>query len=45
MRRVLMGVLAIVVSLAALAAQEKEYKPTCNMCPGTTFRTPRSRLT
>jgi len=35
MRRVLMGVLAIVVSLAALAAQEKEYKPTCNMCPGT----------
>jgi mannose-6-phosphate isomerase-like protein (cupin superfamily) len=35
MRRVLMGVAAIVVTLAALAAQEKEYRPTCNLCPGT----------
>jgi mannose-6-phosphate isomerase-like protein (cupin superfamily) len=30
-----MGVAAIVVTLAALAAQEKEYRPTCNLCPGT----------
>src|SRR6202051_4617476 len=34
-RKVLMGVVAIGVTLAALAAQEKEYRPTCNMCPGT----------
>ena len=35
MRRVLMGVAAIVVTLAALSAQEKDYQPTCKMCPGT----------
>jgi mannose-6-phosphate isomerase-like protein (cupin superfamily) len=35
MRRVLIGVAAIVVTLAALSAQEKDYRPTCNMCPGT----------
>ena len=35
MRRVLMGVAAVIVTLAALSAQEKEYRPTCNMCPGT----------
>src|SRR5438034_3492803 len=35
MRRVLMGVAAIIVTLATLSAQEKEYRPTCNMCPGT----------
>ena len=35
MQRVLMGVVAIIVTLAALSAQEKEYRPTCNMCPGT----------
>jgi mannose-6-phosphate isomerase-like protein (cupin superfamily) len=34
-RTVLMGVVAIGVTLAALSAQEKEYRPTCNMCPGT----------
>jgi mannose-6-phosphate isomerase-like protein (cupin superfamily) len=34
-RKVLMGVVAIGVTLAALSAQEKEYRPTCNMCPGT----------
>jgi len=30
-----MGVAAVIVTLAALSAQEKEYRPTCNMCPGT----------
>ena len=35
MRRVLIGVAAIVITLAALSAQEKDYRPTCNMCPGT----------
>ena len=35
MRRVLIGVAAIVVTLAALSAQEKDYQPTCKMCPGT----------
>src|ERR1700737_3111121 len=35
MRRVLMGVAAMIVTLGALSAQEKEYRPTCNMCPGT----------
>src|ERR1700674_768572 len=34
MRRVLMSVAAIIVTLGALSAQEKEYRPTCNMCPG-----------
>src|SRR4029077_5702333 len=34
-RKVLMGVVAIGVTLAALSAQEKDYRPTCNMCPGT----------
>jgi mannose-6-phosphate isomerase-like protein (cupin superfamily) len=35
MRRLLIGVAAIVVTLAALSAQEKDYQPTCKMCPGT----------
>jgi mannose-6-phosphate isomerase-like protein (cupin superfamily) len=35
MRKVLMGAVAIFLTLAALYAQEKEYRPTCNMCPGT----------
>jgi mannose-6-phosphate isomerase-like protein (cupin superfamily) len=35
MRRVLIGVAAIVVTLATLYAQEKDYQPTCKMCPGT----------
>ncbi len=35
MRIVLMGVVTIVLTLAALSAQEKEYQPTCTMCPGT----------
>ena len=26
---------AIIVTLGPLSAQEKEYRPTCNMCPGT----------
>ena len=37
MRKVLMGAVAIVftLTLVVLFAQEKEYQPTCNMCPGT----------
>jgi mannose-6-phosphate isomerase-like protein (cupin superfamily) len=35
MRKVLMGVAAMILTLGALSAQEKEYRPTCNMCPGT----------
>jgi mannose-6-phosphate isomerase-like protein (cupin superfamily) len=35
MRKVLIGTAAIVVALAGLSAQEREYQPTCNMCPGT----------
>ena len=35
MRTTLIGAAAIAVSLAALSAQEREYQPTCNMCPGT----------
>ena len=32
---ILIGAAAIVFTIAALSAQEKEYRPTCNMCPGT----------
>ena len=35
MRTTLIGAAAIAVSLAALSAQEREYQPTCNLCPGT----------
>ena len=35
MRKLLMGAAAIVFTLAVVSAQEKEYRPTCNMCPGT----------
>ena len=35
MRKVLTGAGAIVFTLVALAAQEKDYAPTCKMCPGT----------
>ncbi len=35
MRQILIGTAAIVVTLAGLSAQEREYQPTCNMCPGT----------
>src|ERR1700688_2941439 len=35
MRKVLMRVAAIIVTLGAVSAQEQEYRPTCNMCPGT----------
>ena len=38
MRKVLMGAVTIilaVVVLVALSAQEKDYPPTCKMCPGT----------
>lgn len=34
MRKVLIGAGAIVFTLAVLSAQEKEYAPTCTMCPG-----------
>lgn len=35
MKKVLMGAGTIIVTLVALSAQEKEYQPTCKMCPGT----------
>jgi mannose-6-phosphate isomerase-like protein (cupin superfamily) len=35
MRTIVIGVAAIVVTLAGVSAQEREYQPTCNMCPGT----------
>ena len=35
MKKILIGAAAIVVTLAGLSAQEREYQPTCNMCPGT----------
>ena len=35
MRKVLIGVAATMFALGALSAQEKEYAPTCTMCPGT----------
>jgi mannose-6-phosphate isomerase-like protein (cupin superfamily) len=35
MRTILIGVAAIVVMYPGLSAQEREYQPTCNMCPGT----------
>jgi mannose-6-phosphate isomerase-like protein (cupin superfamily) len=35
MTRVLVGAAAIIVSLAALSAQDRDYQPTCRMCPGT----------
>jgi mannose-6-phosphate isomerase-like protein (cupin superfamily) len=35
MRTILIGTAAIVVALVGLAGQEREYQPTCNMCPGT----------
>ena len=35
MRKVLMCAVAVGVAIAGLYAQEKEYAPSCNMCPGT----------
>ena len=35
MKKILIGAAAIVVTLVGLSAQEREYQPTCNMCPGT----------
>ena len=35
MKKVLMGAGAIIVTLVVLSAQEKEYAPSCKMCPGT----------
>jgi mannose-6-phosphate isomerase-like protein (cupin superfamily) len=35
MKKVLMAAGAIVFMLAVLSAQEREYSPTCRMCPGT----------
>ena len=32
---ILIGAAAIAVTLAALSAQEREYEPTCKLCPGT----------
>ena len=34
MRKVLIGSAAIVFTFIVLSAQEREYRPTCNMCPG-----------
>jgi len=35
MRKVLMGAGALIFTLVVLGAQEKDYQPTCKMCPGT----------
>jgi mannose-6-phosphate isomerase-like protein (cupin superfamily) len=35
MRNVLTSVVAIIVLFVVVSAQEKEYQPSCNMCPGT----------
>ena len=35
MPNVLMGVVTLTFAVVVLSAQEKEYRPTCNMCPGT----------
>ena len=35
MRKVLIGTGAMVFALVVLSAQEKEYAPSCKMCPGT----------
>jgi mannose-6-phosphate isomerase-like protein (cupin superfamily) len=35
MKKVLMAAGAIVFTLAVISAQEREYSPTCAMCPGT----------
>jgi len=35
MRKVLMGAGALIFTLVVVAAQEKDYQPTCKMCPGT----------
>ena len=35
MRKILMIAAPIVFAVAVLSAQEKDYQPTCGMCPGT----------
>ena len=35
MQKVLIGAGAIIFTLVVISAQEKEYSPTCKMCPGT----------
>jgi mannose-6-phosphate isomerase-like protein (cupin superfamily) len=35
MLRIIAGVVGVLCAVAALAAQEREYQPTCAMCPGT----------
>ena len=35
MRKVLMSTGAVLFALVVLSAQEKDYQPTCKMCPGT----------
>ena len=35
MRNATVGAVVLFVTLVVLSAQERDYKPTCNMCPGT----------
>jgi mannose-6-phosphate isomerase-like protein (cupin superfamily) len=35
MFKVIAGAVGVILALASVAAQEREYQPTCNMCPGT----------
>jgi mannose-6-phosphate isomerase-like protein (cupin superfamily) len=35
LQALLLGTAGVVLSVVLLAAQEREYSPTCNMCPGT----------
>ncbi|HET9361127.1 MAG TPA: hypothetical protein VFO58_15360 [Vicinamibacterales bacterium] len=35
MFKVIAGAVGVILALASVAAQEREYQPTCKMCPGT----------
>lgn len=35
MFKVIAGALGVILALASVAAQERDYQPTCTMCPGT----------
>jgi mannose-6-phosphate isomerase-like protein (cupin superfamily) len=35
MHKLVIGVVAVMLAVGAMIAQEKEYSPTCTMCPGT----------
>ena len=35
MFKVIAGAVGVILALASVAAQEKDYQPTCTMCPGT----------